>query len=136
MLGQHPVGVRGAPRSRRWGWCVSGQLGRARRSALTSMEPVVTSISIGKYIRFTAATIASTTRSRNSGSISRSRSSRRGQVADLDPYGRHAGQPQQVPGLGVDAAVAQPGAHHDLALHQRGQPLAQRRGDAASPYWP
>ena len=100
------------------------------RSSLTSIEPVGTSCSIGKYIRCTAATIASTTRSRNRGSISRARSSRRGQVADLDPDRRHPGQPQQVPRLGVGAAVAQPGAGDDLALHQPGQPLPGRRGDA------
>ena len=55
---------------------------------------------------------------------------RRGQVADVDPYRGHPGQPQQLPGLGVGVAVAQPGAGDDLALHQPGQPLAHRRGDA------
>ena len=39
-----------------------------------SIDPVGTSRSIGKYIRCTAATIASTTRSRNRGATSRPRS--------------------------------------------------------------
>ena len=52
----------------------SSRGGDHARSSLTSIEPVGTSCSIGKYIRCTAATIASTTRSRNSGSISRARS--------------------------------------------------------------
>ncbi len=54
----------------------------------------------------------------------------RGQVAHLHPYGRHPGQPQQLPGLRVGLAVAQPGPHDDLALHQAGQSLPDRRGDA------
>ena len=103
---------------------------RTARSSLTSIEPVGTSRSIGKYIRCTAATIASTTRSRNRGSTSRARSVRGGQVADLDPDRRHPGQPQQVPRLGVGAAVPQPGPGHDLPLHQPGQAFAGRRGDA------
>ncbi|GEM_PF-7131438 len=44
------------------------------RSELTSMEPVGTSSSAEKYIRWTAAIRPSTMRSRNSGSASRIRS--------------------------------------------------------------
>ena len=46
------------------------------------------------------------------------------QVPDFDPYRRHLGAPQQVPGAGVAAAVNQVSAGHDLALDQRGQVLA------------
>ncbi len=46
------------------------------RSESTSIEPVTTSASMGRYMRLTAATIAPTTRSRNIGSIRQLRSSR------------------------------------------------------------
>ena len=57
--------------------------------------------------------------SRKAGSARRRGVARVRQVAELDPDGRHLGEPEQVPRARVRAAVDQAGAGDDLALHQR-----------------
>ena len=106
-----------------------GRSNEARR-AVTSIVPVFTSASTGRNTRCTATRIASTTASRNAGSVIGGAVDGRGEVADLDLDGRHPGEPQQLPGLGVGAAVDEAGAGDDLALDQGGEPLPDGGGGA------
>ena len=95
------------------------------------MTPVGGSSAVGRYSRWTATSRPSAIVSRNARVAQPGAVGRRGQVAELDADGRHPGQPQQRPGLAVDAVVEQSGAGDQLALRQVGQPLADRRAGLA-----
>ena len=96
------------------------------------MTPVGGSSSAGRYRRCTA------TRTRLGDGVAERRVGQPRRVAgvrdvpELEADRGHAGQPQHLPRLLVHPAVEQVGAGDDLALHQRGELLADGRGGAAA----
>ena len=99
--------------------------GQERSDSGNRHWPVGGSRSGGRKIRCTAARIPSATVARKSQEASARASVRVGEIAQLQPYGRHTRPAEQLPALrSGSGSRLQVRAGDDLAVHQLGEALA------------